>query len=475
MSPASQSMLNRFAVAASLFAIIVAAFAVAKASGGSASAAEDQGPVPVALSEFSISPKSISVPKGGSIELSNTGTMAHNVAVTDTDVKSPDIAAGGKVTLDVSSLAPGTYEIFCAIAGHKDSGMTGTLTITSGDTGGGTPQAAAAADTGSHTGHEVGSLEPSDPAAKRINKELEKAMTKSVNDFLDNAKKYQAGTIKKGNQEIKPQVKADGTKVFNLTAAITDWEVSEGKVVKAWTYNGQVPGPYLKVDPGDKVEVKLRNELPVSTDIHWHGISVPFEQDGVAPITQDYIRPYETYTYKFTAPDTPELGMYHAHMHGQEAVLNGLFAAVQVGEIPLPEGRTIDGIEVPKGVKVSQEFPMVLNDAGVIGLSLNGKSFPSTEPIVAKKGEWLLIHYYNEGLVGHPMHLHRQPHLVVAKDGFPLEAPYRVDTVWVSPGERYSILVKADEVGTWAFHCHILNHAETNDGLAFMVTAMIVQ
>lgn len=118
---------------------------------------------------------------------------------------------------------------------------------------------------------------------------------------------------------------------------------------------------------------------------------------------------------------------------------------------------------------------MVLNDSGVIGMSLNGKGFPMTEPVVAAKGEWVLIHFYNEGLQGHPMHLHRQPQIVVAKDGFPLESPYRMDTVWVSPGERYSVLVKAEEVGTWAFHCHIVSHAENDDGLYGMVTTMIVQ
>lgn len=117
---------------------------------------------------------------------------------------------------------------------------------------------------------------------------------------------------------------------------------------------------------------------------------------------------------------------------------------------------------------------MVLNDAGVIGLSLNGHAFPMTEPIVAPKDTYVMLHYYNEGLVGHPMHLHRQPHIVIAKDGFALNSPYQVDTLWVSPGERYTVLIKAAEVGTWAFHCHILNHAEGNDGLLGMVTAMVV-
>ena len=87
---------------------------------------------------------------------------------------------------------------------------------------------------------------------------------------------------------------------------------------------------------------------------------------------------------------------------------------------------------------------MVLNDAGVIGLSLNGKSFPATAPVIAKQGEWVEIHYMNEGLQIHPMHLHGMPQLVIAKDGFPVPQPYQVDTLDVAPGERYTVLVHAD-------------------------------
>lgn len=118
---------------------------------------------------------------------------------------------------------------------------------------------------------------------------------------------------------------------------------------------------------------------------------------------------------------------------------------------------------------------MVLNDAGVIGLSLNGKSFPATAPVVAEQGEWVVVHYMNEGLQSHPMHLHGLPQLVIAKDGFPVPAPYLADTVNVAPGERYTVLVHATDPGVWAWHCHILNHAESENGMFGMVTTFIVQ
>ena len=83
---------------------------------------------------------------------------------------------------------------------------------------------------------------------------------------------------------------------------------------------------------------------------------------------------------------------------------------------------------------------MVLNDAGVIGLTLNGKSFPATAPLVLETGDWASVTYYNEGLMAHPMHLHMFPQLVYAKDGIPLDEPYWADTINIAPGERYSVL-----------------------------------
>lgn len=118
---------------------------------------------------------------------------------------------------------------------------------------------------------------------------------------------------------------------------------------------------------------------------------------------------------------------------------------------------------------------MVLNDAGVIGLSLNGKGFPATTPISSKVGEWILVHYMNEGMQSHPMHPHQFLQLVVARDGVPLDSPYWADTINVAPGERYTVLMNINNPGVWAWHCHILNHAERETGMYGMVTAIIAE
>ena len=175
-----------------------------------------------------------------------------------------------------------------------------------------------------------------------------------------------------------------------------------------------MPGPTIKVDPGDHVKIVLHNEMPESTSIHFHGLITPNSMDGTTYVTQDPVKTGDTYTYEWTVQDTPAVGMYHSHHDAVAQVPNGLAGAFIVGSEP-----------VPAGVTVSQEQVMILDDSGVIGYALNGKSFPATAPIVAKQGEWVEVHYMNEGTQIHPMHLHGMPQLVIAKDGIPLATPQR--------------------------------------------------
>jgi FtsP/CotA-like multicopper oxidase with cupredoxin domain len=117
---------------------------------------------------------------------------------------------------------------------------------------------------------------------------------------------------------------------------------------------------------------------------------------------------------------------------------------------------------------------MVLND-GLNGFTLNGKGFPATEPIVAEHGQTVRIRYMNEGMMIHPMHLHGMHMTVIAKDGWPQPTPWKCDTLNIAPGERWDVLVKCTNPGTWAFHCHILPHAESEQGMFGMVTALVVK
>ena len=75
----------------------------------------------------------------------------------------------------------------------------------------------------------------------------------------------------------------------------------------------------------------------------------------------------------------------------------------------------------------------------------------------------------------HPWHLHGMPMHVVARDGYPLAAPFFCDTLGVNPGERWDVIIDCEDPGAWAFHCHILPHAEGQNGMFGMVTALVVE
>jgi FtsP/CotA-like multicopper oxidase with cupredoxin domain len=274
-------------------------------------------------------------------------------------------------------------------------------------------------------------------------------------------KAFPAKTAGKGNQLLQPQIQ-NGVKVFQLTARKIRWETAPGQTVEAWAYNDQVPGPQIRVREGDRVRVTLKNELTESTSIHFHGLELPNDQDGVPFITQPPIKPGQTYSYEFTVPNAGS-NMYHSHHNAATQVGLGLLGAFVVEpKNPLP-------IE-----KADVDYVLVIND-GAHGYTFNGKSFPATEPIVAAKGQKLRIRYMNEGMMIHPMHLHGMHMTVIAKDGWPQPAPWKCDTLNVAPGERWDVIVNCNNPGTWAFHCHILPHAESDHGMLGMVTALIVK
>jgi manganese oxidase len=434
------------------FAFVVAAHADSRKLGGAA------GGVQVTLTEYAITPATISAPLDGKLTVTNSGTMVHNFTMSAT-VHTKDLQPGESATLDLKGIKAGTYTVFCAISGHQQLGMQASLVI-----GGG-----GATSSSDMSGMDFNTMSPEQMAA--MNDKMDAAMLKPVTAYVAQLKSG-ANTKGVGNQPLAPKVLANGTKEFHLTAELANWEVSPGKTVRAWTFNGTVPGPMIKTNVGDHVKIVVTNKLPMSTGVHWHGLEVPFEMDGVPDVTQQPIKPGASFTYEFTTSKA-ELGMYHSHHNAQVQVTNGMLGVFQVGDPALP----------PNTGPVTQTVPMVLNDAGVIGLTLNGKSFPATAPIIAHPGDWVEINYFNEGLQIHPMHLHGLPQLVIGEDGYPVPAPYTLDTIMVAPGQRFTTLVHVTSAflganntpGIWAFHCHILTHAEGPNGMFGMVTTFIVE
>jgi manganese oxidase len=295
---------------------------------------------------------------------------------------------------------------------------------------------------------------PSVPTATAAAEEMDRMHEAGI-------KAFPAKTAGLGNQVLMAKL-IGGVKVFELTASKIQWETSPGVKVDAFAYNEQVPGPQLHVTEGDRVRVILKNNLPESTAIHFHGLELPNAMDGVPFITQPPVKPGQSFTYEFVVPNSGT-HMYHSHHNSTKQVGMGLLGAFLVAPKQPTE---VDRFDV--------DHVMVLND-GFHGYTLNGKSFPATEPIVAKMGQKVRIRFMNEGMMIHPMHLHGMHMTVHAKDGWVLPAPWRCDTLNVAPGERYDVIVNCNNPGTWAFHCHILPHAESDHGMLGMVTALIVQ
>ena len=435
-------------------------YSQSKSSGGGTAVAATARTVEVDLTEFKITPAMIMASVGDTLKVVNKGTTSHQLTVQGTSLATQLIPPGGSATLSTSTLSATNYTVYCNVPGHQQLGMQAMLMLSAGASaaasGSGSPSASATPTNGL-TAEMIADGMTMSPGA------MDAAMKASTTAFP-------AKTAGVGGQLLAPTVLLDGTKQFDLTAKVVDWEVSPGKTVRAWTYNGTVPGPTIKVNPGDKVRVVLHNQLPEGTTLHFHGITGPQNVDGTPYISQDPVEPGQTYTYAWTAASRPEVGMYHSHFDAVNQVPDGMAGAFLVGDVPVPAQAASQGAS-----PVLQDQVLFLNDGGNVGLTLNGKSFPATAPFVATQGQWLEVTYFNEGQMIHPMHLHEMPQMIIARDGFALANPEMDDTVLVAPGQRVTVLVHATDVGTWVWHCHILSHAEGPQGMFGMVTALVVK
>jgi manganese oxidase len=286
-----------------------------------------------------------------------------------------------------------------------------------------------------------------------------------VKRFLDGESAALEGA---GNQPFGNPRLDGSTKVFDMSVDKIRHRIDALKdPIDALGFNATWPGPRLDVIEGDRVRAIFKNNLDESTGIHFHGQQLPNNMDGVPHITQDPIKPGDSFTYEFTAK-TVGSHMYHSHHNATDQVGRGLLGAFIVH--PKDPAQRVE-----RKYGVSQDIVWISNDS-LGGFTINGRGFPATAPIVANLGEKILIRFMNEGVMMHPWHLHGMPMHVVARDGYELgSASFRCDTLGVNPGERFDVVIDCTEPGAWAFHCHILPHAEGREGMFGMVTALVVQ
>lgn len=257
-----------------------------------------------------------------------------------------------------------------------------------------------------------------------------------------------------GNQPASFVVDHDGAKHFTLTTQQVMWEPVKGQRVLAWTLGGTVPGPMIHVTAGDHIRITIINHFPEPTAIHWHGLEVPTDNDGVPPVGMKPIQPGQSYTYDFTIHDEDAgTHWYHSHYDDLKQVGGGLYGAFIVDPRPgTPQAAAAVHTDIDETIFI-----------GSLGAYyvMNGKSFPDTHPVAVKHGQTVRLRLIgSDALMMHPMHLHGHTFSIIAEDGHMLSQPILKDTVQVAPGETYDVTFTAWAApgSIYPFHCHILSH-----------------
>ena len=283
---------------------------------------------------------------------------------------------------------------------------------------------------------------------------------------------FRAAPDARGDRTLVPK-DVEGVKEFELEASVIGWNILSYQRVNAYAFNRQVPGPRIAVTEGDRLRIHVRNSLPESTTVHWHGLVLPNSMDGPAEITQDPIQPGDSFTYEFTAGQ-PGTFFYHSHDHPDRQQGLGLYGALIIEPRDDARDRRYDYdqdvvIQLQEWLeREGYTYPAMLMEGGLPNFfTINGKAYPDTEPISMRVGERVRVRFIgsNNNFI-HPMHIHGGPFEIVETDGNPVPEAARLlkDTVNVGPGERWDVIWTARLPGKWLLHCHIPHHT-TNDNV----------
>lgn len=256
------------------------------------------------------------------------------------------------------------------------------------------------------------------------------------------------------------------TRQFSMVIEDTILKLVDKQTFYAFSFNGQSPGPLLHVKEGDDVEIEIENQTTLPHTIHWHGLYQrgTWKNDGVPDVTQPAIPPGETFTYRFKAEPSGTM-WYHCHVNVNEHVaMRGMWGPFIIDPKDPP----------PIEKEVTKDYIMMFSSwasawakkpgyGGVPGdvpdfFTINGKAYPDTQPLRIKEGDVVRIRLIGAGDELHSIHIHGHLFEVYAKDGRPLPNPYLADTILFGPGERYDLILRADNPGIWMVHDHIDKH-----------------
>jgi FtsP/CotA-like multicopper oxidase with cupredoxin domain len=275
---------------------------------------------------------------------------------------------------------------------------------------------------------------------------------------------------------------------FTITAKEEILQINENVTLPVWTFEGSVPGSEIRVQEGEELTIHLKNELPEPVTIHWHGVPVPNNMDGIPGVTMNAVQPGETFTYNFTAED-PGTYWYHSHQDGVNQVDKGLYGSFIVEPKNAEEiydkdyvlmldewmseentsmdmssmdhsGMNMESSEEYDGMSGHQEdshSSEMEHDMSMYDLfTINGKSGSSVEPLLVEKGDKVRLRFINAGFMSHKIHVHGHDIKVISSDGQDIENPdsFKDHLISIAPGERYDVVFEAGNEGQWYIECH---------------------
>jgi len=238
---------------------------------------------------------------------------------------------------------------------------------------------------------------------------------------------------------------------LDLDAQVAPLETSPGVVTPAWTYNGSVPGPLIRARPGDRIIAHFTNHLSEDSTIHWHGVRLTADMDGVAGHSQAAVPPGGAFDYSFTVPDA-SLFWYHPHVDSAVQVSNGLYGPILVEDPAASAAEAALGDEVvlvlsDLAIDATGAFqdPALGGDISTLFgregnvLLVNGRVTPTLLGRVGLRQRWRIVNaaksrYFELALEGHTF-------TRIGADGGLLPAPVVEDKVLVIPGGRADVLV----------------------------------
>lgn len=321
-------------------------------------------------------------------------------------------------------------------------------------------------------------------------------------------------------------------RVFDIEVTIGTHEIVPGIKTHMFLFNGMYPGPEIRVKEGEWVQVNLKNSSPESHTIHWHGIQLECEMDGVPLGTQWPVMTGQVFRYLWKAQPAGT-HFYHCHvmttLHQQAGLVGSLIVepaddvirqtfpyereyTMLLSEIDTNFVRDLLNEMVTMGTQMEAMnhdprlmremsgrmmgwfkdkdafrsaikkgyVPPYMQSATGMGrviqpnyFMINGKAYPMTDPLMIRRGETIRVRLIGGGTMPHYIHLHGHDFWHVCQDGHPLQSPVRLNTIPIFPGTTSDIVIQGTNAGHWHLHDHsdvsLTNNGQFPGGMMTML------